>query len=262
MSASEQKVLVSFSEYKRLKSIETKYRELTGNCKFQSSERCVLDAVSEISDLHWSSVPTFRNKHLFFPLFIPDSTTGINEPSTSSASSKLQQDGQGLDNDFISKITQAVVNELRRENVAISEHSQENTIPPPVYDNQVIQNDLNDSFDHKRLLLFVPKKFIETAKLLISSFDQRSNEFTWDSSGTVYIDQHSVPKSDIFKIFPCLFKKSHPKRLPGFQDVYLKLKSMGLLHLIRSSSSSPPVEKMTKQDGDVCGKTFSHARRA
>lgn len=56
-------------------------------------------------------------------------------------------------------------------------------------------------------------------------------------SGTVYIDQHSLPESDAFNLFPRLFKKNHPKRLREFQDVVTKIKSMGLGHLIEMTDN-------------------------
>jgi len=55
--------------------------------------------------------------------------------------------------------------------------------------------------------------------------------------GTIFIDETSIPNSDIYDIFPRLFKQRQPKRLPGFQDFILKLKSMGLLHHTKVSSN-------------------------
>lgn len=67
------------------------------------------------------------------------------------------------------------------------------TTVPIAFNTQVFQNDMNDGFDHKRLIKMVPKKFQQNAKNLIEAFDDRANELTWDSSGVVYIDQRSVP---------------------------------------------------------------------
>lgn len=56
--------------------------------------------------------------------------------------------------------------------------------------------------------------------------------FLKNFTGCIYINQHSVADSDIYEIFPRLFHKRLPKRLPGFKDFLAKISSMGLNHLI------------------------------
>jgi len=43
-----------------------------------------------------------------------------------------------------------------------------------------------------------------------------------------------------------LFKKRHPKRLPGFEDFLVKLRKMGLQHLIQSKSQDISTQKKSK----------------
>ena len=75
----------------------------------------------------------------------------------------------------------------------------------------------------------------------MKKFDQRGNELTWNSDGIIFVDQTSIPNSDIYILFPYLFKKKHPKNLCGFQDFVQKISEMGLDHLIVESFS--PVRK-------------------
>ena len=44
------------------------------------------------------------------------------------------------------------------------------TTVPIAFNTQVFQNDMNDGFDHKRLIKMVPKKFQQNAKNLIEAF--------------------------------------------------------------------------------------------
>ena len=66
----------------------------------------------------------------------------------------------------------------------------------------------------------------------MEQFNSRGNELTWNSDGVIFIDQVSIPNSDIFLLFPYLFKAKHPKNLNGLQDFVQKIKEMGLDHLI------------------------------
>jgi hypothetical protein len=78
----------------------------------------------------------------------------------------------------------------------------------------------------------VPIRFRKQAEILLHEFDNRGNELTWNSDGVIFIDQVSIPESDIFILFPYLFKNKHPQTLKGFEDFYNKIESMGLEHLI------------------------------
>ena len=43
----------------------------------------------------------------------------------------------------------------------------------------------------------------------------------------------SIPNSDVFHLFPYLFKSRHPKKLEGFEDFIGQIHEMGLSHLIK-----------------------------
>ena len=78
----------------------------------------------------------------------------------------------------------------------------------------------------------VPSRHRRQASVLLREFDKRGNELTYNSNGTIFIDQTSIPQSDIFRLFPYLFKQKHPRDLNGFEDVQKKIEEMGLDHLI------------------------------
>ena len=107
----------------------------------------------------------------------------------------------------------------------------ENTNPPIAYDHRIVKTDLNDQKDTEKVLRKVPRKNLSNAIRLLESFEERSDELTYDCTGTIYIDQESIPNSNIFQLMPCLFKKQSTK-LPGFQDFVHKIVQMGLEHLI------------------------------
>jgi hypothetical protein len=100
------------------------------------------------------------------------------------------------------------------------------------YDNPIRKNDFNDIFDEKRLLRLTPKKFRKNGEELLKQFVSRGSELNWDSSGTIYIDGTSIPESDIFILFPCLFRSKKPKKLEGFVEFFNKIIEMGLSDLL------------------------------
>jgi hypothetical protein len=75
-------------------------------------------------------------------------------------------------------------------------------------------------------------RYRRQAQTLLQQFNQRGNELTWNSDGVIFIDQTSIPESNIFQLFPYLFKMKHPKDMAGFDDFQQKIHDMGLDHLI------------------------------
>ena len=90
--------------------------------------------------------------------------------------------------------------------------------------------------DEKQLLLLVPKGMKKNAKKLLRAFDERPNELTWSSDGIIYINQVAVPRSNIFTLFPILFKKTRHSNLIGEEDFLQKIKEMYLTYLIEKDS--------------------------
>lgn len=95
------------------------------------------------------------------------------------------------------------------------------------------KDDLNDSFDEKELLKLISTGNRKQAKVLLDQFNKRGHDLTWTSDGTILIDEISIPESNIFVLFPLLFKRSK-SNLPGFNAFVNKIKEMGLDHLIKA----------------------------
>ena len=167
----------------------------------------------------------------------------------------IQSGGGGAQNeDFVSKVARLIAERLKNEskdnplsqaqpvttawsNFALSAPStavtkSDNTTPPLHYDQKKFQNDPNDSFDEKRLLKAIPSRFRSKAIQLLKQFNARGTELTWNSDGVIFIDQESIPESNIFTLFPYLYKLKHPKDLNGFDDFVEKIEEMGLSDLI------------------------------
>lgn len=93
----------------------------------------------------------------------------------------------------------------------------------------LIKNDENDDFDEQSLLHLVPADHKNSASLLLNELKRRGNELTWNSSGIIFIDQVSIPNSNIFFLFPYLFYRHFPtKKIEGLLELQSKLKEMGL----------------------------------
>jgi len=203
-------------------------------------------------------------------LFISDSSKQ-SSASTEPPSHQSGQSGSGLqpegsetlktalmhDNVFMDRIVGAVSKKLsanpiarpitenwkfyeRAEPTTLTGLLPDDTAPPPHFSNELHENDLNDSFDENQLLRFVPKRFKQKAKVLLQNFDDRPNELTWDSAGTIYADQTSIPNSNIFTLFPYLFRCKVPKDVvsKGFPDFLKKVVEMKLEHLLNCNVTS------------------------
>lgn len=128
----------------------------------------------------------------------------------------------------------------RAQPTTSSEVIPENTAPPPHFDNRLCENDLNDAFDENQLLKFVPKRFKGKARELLEIFDERPNEITWDTKGVIFVDQTAIPDSNIFTLFPYLFRRKVPKDVlsKGFSDFLKKVVEMKLGHLVNCNTMS------------------------
>ena len=134
-----------------------------------------------------------------------------------------------------------------------------NTNPELPYKISQTKDDLNDKFDETHLLKTLPPKFRRLGQILLKEFDKKSNEVTWMPNGTLLIDQISIPQSNIFFIFPLLFKSSRlPKDVPGLNELLLKINEMGLGHLIKVQ---PRQIKLKRSKVSLKSVSPSHSRQ-
>lgn len=174
------KILIDFSEYERLKHIESKYIELQNHQKKESFNQ-------------------------------------IGKGNPDSNDDEEDDDDDNISNNLYPPY--------------VTKESKIKHFPSVNYDSQITKNDLNDAFDENRLLALIPKRFRKNAKTLLTEFNKRADEITWNSSGTIFINQTALPSSNIYIFFPLLFKKQPPKVL-GFNEFLQKIKDMGLSDLV------------------------------
>ena len=89
----------------------------------------------------------------------------------------------------------------------------------------------HDESDDAKHIRSIPERFRARGLKLQASLNKNPLSFDYNSKGEVFIDQTSLPRSDIFVIFPALFVRSQ-KRLPGLSEVATKIAFLGLGHLI------------------------------
>jgi hypothetical protein len=66
------------------------------------------------------------------------------------------------------------------------------------------------------------------------------------SDGIIFVNQTAIPGSNIFEIFPFLYKSSKPKTVPGLVDIVSKIIDMGLQDYIVLSKKSVEAQKLSK----------------
>jgi hypothetical protein len=107
--------------------------------------------------------------------------------------------------------------------------------------------------DEARLLNAIPSRFKKNASALLEEINSRGNELTWNTNGTIFVKQTSIPTSNIFEIFPLLYKVKKPiKIVPGLLECISQINDMGLSNLIvqkETKSSQKPDSKNSSSDG-------------
>lgn len=185
---------------------------------------------------------------------------GNNLQEASAKSDGENQTGSGVitsasaDDSFIEKIANLVSKKISATNSGwqnfnlnppgVTVIAATNTTPPLTFD--IAQSDnKHDLFDTKRLIKTVPSQFKHKAEVLVKEFTNKPHSLNWNSDGVIFLDDVSIPNSDIFTFFPYLFKGPHPKHLPGFNDFVQKIHDMGLSSLIKEKNVRKKVTSAT-----------------
>jgi hypothetical protein len=97
----------------------------------------------------------------------------------------------------------------------------------------IVKSKLNSDSANKELLRNIPEGYLTRAEKLLNALKEHTNDLTWDSAGVVFIDQKSLPESDINFLFPRLFRKvSNPDKIIHLGEIATKIASLGLGSLI------------------------------
>jgi hypothetical protein len=164
----------------------------------------------------------FRN---FFCQFLRDNYNLTPKPSTTTAGA-VAQTGAGAE-DLLPTIPQS---ENSSDPIAVEENYE---FRRPVESVVIKKSRLsNDAYD-KSLLESVPTLFLPRAEKLLNELKGNENDICWDINGVIYIDQQSLPDSNIKLLFPKLFRKTaNPEKIMYLNDVASKISSLGLGSLI------------------------------
>lgn len=228
---------------------------------------------------------------------VPASTSSIPVPASTSSNSSsdevkpLFQSGSGsslpetlpFSKDVLKTLTELISNQLKSQYQLIpisNQNSQEGAgatdlisqFPEPISEDTVKpidvqptssivhKSDLSDNFDDQNLIQLVSPPFKEKAKKLLDELQKHSSDLTWTSKGTIFIDQTSLPESNIFELFPKLFQTvAQPGKFMYLLDVATKIASIGLgkyinRRLISGLSSQKPIlnrEEIKRNIGSV-----------
>lgn len=247
------KILVDFDDFLRLKNSETKAKS------FDEIKKKELNLVAEhSSDFPHSSTSTIQ--HGTGPASNKQHGKGPQQ-----VQSHLPEQSNFNVHELISTVTSAVLKEIKSQHLKAepsqhlkAEPSHDLKAEPSTVSNQIGKGDvlpevpeevdlpndpplsfgvtqrksvLHDDIDDANLILSVPEKYQEKASKLLKLLNKDSLTFSYNSKGEVYIDQTSVPNSDMFIIFPELFERKQ-KSVPGLSEVATKIAFLGLGHLI------------------------------
>jgi len=184
-------------------------------------------ASSEIVSESVSQPAIFDNVQLsnYFCQFLKDNYNLIPK-SESSTSGAVVQTGAGADGLLPSIPT----TNLTPDPIAAEEEYQFRRPVEEVVVQKSRQSD--DTFD-KSLLENISPPFLERAEKLLKALQTNVNDLSWDKNGVIFLDQTSLPNSNIKELFPKLFKKlAHPDKEIYLNDVASKIATLGLGSLI------------------------------
>lgn len=210
-----------------------------------------------------------------------NSKNNLNE-SQNSAEPKNSQSGYGSESDLIKHITELVTQQIQShlqsspQTIFFQEGKGANDliseIPDPIVEDPlnpdlqppsiVIQKSQpHDNFDDERLINSVPSKFRERAKKLIEKLAPFKSDLTWDASGTIFLDQESLPSSNIFKTFPFLFERKPTSNIyPNLLEIVTKIASLGLGHFINKRLTLGLLRKKAIEDQDKIHEQIKNAK--
>jgi hypothetical protein len=166
------------------------------------------------------------------------------------------------DDDFINKIADVVVQKISIKQGRGDDLSpqvpiiQSSEIHPLEYNNLVSKSDEADSFDDKRLLSLIPNGYKKKAKELLRIIDEQGHLITFNSKGVLFLNGSSIPNSNIFEIFPLLFKKIKPKNTPGLFELIKQLELNGMSFLIESKQKKNIEPKVDKKADEKISENF------
>ena len=244
------KILIDLDEYLQLltlkETVKNQEVEITKhyeNSKVNENNTPTEDAENKFGQGQqplsesFSKPPVFDSAEFgdFFRQFLKDnynltpkslSSTKTNEAVVQSGAGVVVQSGAGAD-DLIPNITSTIsVPDVKAAEEEYQFHR-------PVENVVIEKSRQSDNTFDKFLLETVPSVFLQRAEKLLQELKSHLNELAWDKEGVIFIDQKSLPNSNIKLLFPKLFRKvAHPDKVMYLNEVSSKIASFGLGSLI------------------------------
>jgi hypothetical protein len=172
----------------------------------------------------------------FFCQFLKDNYNLVPKSNLSTDGAVIQT-GAGSDG-LLPKI---VNSEITPDPIAAEEEYQFRRPVEEVVVQKSRQSD--DTFD-KLLLEKIRPSFLERAELLLKGLQNNVNEISWDKNGVIFLDQKSLPNSNIKELFPKLFQTvSNPSKQIYLNEVASKIATLGFGSLINRKLTHGTIRK-------------------
>lgn len=95
---------------------------------------------------------------------------------------------------------------------------------------------LNNEFSDEDLLKTVSVNIKPRAVKLLNALMNHADAITWTPEGTIFLNQQSLPNSNIYFLFPKLFQRvNHPEKVLHLLDLVTSIATLGFAHLINRS---------------------------
>lgn len=245
MSAPIFKILIDFDEYLKLLSLKEVVKKQEEELKKHYETKTLASKVDHTSAEEKQITPKNNSKET-----IAEEQQKVDEENKVGAGSATNLDRSDLIKQITLEVTKTLEKyyDLKPSSSAVNQDGSgaddlitaqpipipnDNPIFPPVQNVDIHKSDLNDNFDIQKLLQSVPEENLEKAEILLKKLQEFPNEITWDSSGTIFIDQKSLPESNIYDLFPKLFRKvANANKILNLREVASKIASLGFGYLI------------------------------
>jgi flagellar motor protein MotB len=225
-------ILIELDEYFKLLSLEERVKK--------QEDQLSVKLQTNLSDKQPAEVPKD----------LPDSAEEPAEPETSlQTGAGALENSNSISSDILKKIYDKIFREISSEfnltpsNRNIQEGAGAGDLMPelpeaipekepqinPVQSANFKKSQLHDEFDDQKLIELVPAGAKKRAGDLLKELKQFSSDISWTSNGVILIDQQSLPESNIFNLFPKLFKRlEFPDKVLYLDTVAAKIATLGL----------------------------------
>lgn len=100
-------------------------------------------------------------------------------------------------------------------------------------DHLVQKSKANEVYQDQELIDILPEKDKTRGKQLLTALTPFSSNITWSSDGTVFINKLGLPNSNMFELFPKLFKNiNNVRAIPNLSELVTAIANLGFGHLI------------------------------